>query len=323
LGDAGRTGSAALTGIIVVRQAGSAAGLIPVADALTAATDAGTVWRIVVIAYPQAIKTSLEVASHPDRYTIHAVDSELQAQHYFNQHIGQAALVLTGTSAEAEADAQFWRIARQHGVASIAYLDQWSNIEQRFPGALPSDWPDHLAVIDVYDQQLAHAIAPPGVTIHNTGSPALDNIRHQVAQLRAQGVKADPHRIVFATEPVAQPAQFRALHGGADEDSFDLALTLIRTHHPGATLALRLHPRDTQARWRDKIPADINFEWDDKTRAETLASSAIVFGMRSFFLVEAAAAGVAVFSLQPGKKTYCPLTDERMKVVVAATDYPV
>jgi hypothetical protein len=353
-------------GLIVVRQAGSAAGLVPVADALAAdvtalaantpssnasqtlaalaaslaahssptappsttpsaapsATPSTTDgWHIDIIAYPLTVATCREVAANPSIHTIHAVDSEEAAQRAFNQCIGNAAFVLTGTSERAEADAQFWRAARQHGVPTIAYLDQWSGITERFPGNTRNDWPDHLAVIDAHDQKLAQAIAPAGVAIHITGSPAVDNIVRQVQQLRAQGITADPLRIVFATEPSAQPAQYRAIHGGTDEDSFALALALIRTRHPGAHLVMRLHPRDTQARWLAHLPHDIAHTWDDKTRAETLACSGIVFGMRSFFLVEAAAAGVKVFSLQPGKKTYCPLTDERMKVVTGEGDY--
>ncbi len=309
------------SGLIVVRQAGSAAGLIPVADELTADSTAATPWRIDIIAYPLALATCREAAVDLSRHHIHAVTTEEEAHQQFARLIHDAAFVLTGTSAEAQADAYFWRTARQNGVESIAYLDQWSNIDKRFPGGTRNDWPDNLAVIDAYDQKLAQAIAPDGVQIHITGSPALDNIVRQVQLLRAQGIQADPLRIVFATEPVADPDEFRRIHGGNDEDSFALALKLIRAKHPNARLVLRLHPRDTQARWKKLLPDDIAVEWDDKTRAETLACSGIVFGMRSFFLVEAAVAGVTVFSLQPGKKTYCPLTDERMKVIVEGGDY--
>lgn len=312
------------SGIIIVRQAGSAAGLVPVADQLTAGQLAAgrPPWSIVIIAFPQTIKTCHEVAAHPDAYTLFAVDGEAEAQARFAEHIEAAAFVLTGTSAQAQEDAYYWRLARRYGVESIGYLDQWANIELRFPGESRADWPDHLAVIDPFDQQLALAIAPQGVRIHVTGSPALGNIQRQVAAIRAQGVRPDPRRFVFATEPVENPAEYRQIHGYNDEDSFALALAIMRRHHQDASLFIRLHPRDRRERWLSKLPADVKIEWDEETRAQCLARSCTVFGMRSFFLLESASCGVRVVSLQPNKKTRCPLTDGRMPVVIDIADYP-
>lgn len=305
-------------GIIIVRQAGSAAGLAPVADDMVEQDPDCTV---VIIAFPQAIGTCREAARHPDRYTVYPVATEEEARQHFERDIQTANFLLTGTSFEAEADAWYWRSARRIGVEACAYLDQWANIEQRFPGSTRNDWPDRLAVIDEHDKQLALAIAPPGVAIHVTGSPALENIKRQVQALREQGVTADPDRIVFATEPVGDPQSYKAKNGFHDEDSFDLALKLIRKWHRQATLVIRLHPRDTRGRWLARLPDDIRIEWDDSTRAQALARAGIVFGMRSFFLLEALTCGVRVYSLQPGRKTACPLTDGRMPVIVDESEY--
>jgi hypothetical protein len=203
----------------------------------------------------------------------------------------------------------------------VAYLDQWVNIELRFAGPGPEGWPDVLAVIDPHDGELAAAIAPAGVQIRVTGSPALDNIRRQVDGLRAAGVAPDPLRVVFATEPQPDLEAYRHVNGFCDEDSFELGLQLMRRWHRQATLAIRLHPRDRHERWLRRLPPDLETVWDESSRADSLARAGRVFGMRSFFLLEAAAAGVPVFSLQPQRRTACPLTDGRMPVLDTASDY--
>lgn len=312
----------ARTLIVVIRQAGSAAGIIPAAEELLKNESESSV-SLIVIAFPQAVATCKEVADHPDKLVMYAVKTETEARDTFEKNLGNASLILTGTSAEAEADAYYWRAAREHKIESIAYLDQWVNIDQRFLGFTQDGWPDHLAVMDAHDEKLARAIAPDGVQVHMTGSPALDRIKREVVRLRVNGIKAEPSRFVFATEPIANLETYRFENGFCDEDSFELLVALMRVHHPSATLVMRLHPRDSRARWLPKLPADIRIEWDNETRASCLAHAGKVFGMRSFFLLEALAAGVPVVSLQPNKKTACPLTDERMPVVVRLEDYQI
>jgi hypothetical protein len=277
--------------------------------------------RIVIIAFPQAIATCGEVMRNLDNFSFHAVQTESEAQEIFEKEIGSAAFLLTGTSSAAAADAFYWRAARAKGVTSVAYLDQWSNIERRFLGRNRNDWPDTLAVIDENDKKLAEEFAPTGVLIRNTGSPAIERIKRSVQELRANGVLSDSARLVFATEPVENPSGYREINGFVDEDCFDVALRLIRKHHPGTLLLMRLHPRDSRERWEPRLPSDISIEWDLDTRAACLARAGRIFGMRSFFLLEAWACGVKVISIQPGRKTNCPLTDGRMPVITDPDEY--
>jgi hypothetical protein len=306
------------TGLVLVRQAGSAAALMP---ALQGLLDSGPTAKIIIIAFPQAVATCREVADDLGKFSFHAVQTESEAHEIFEKEIGGAAFLLTGTSSAAAADAFYWEDARQRGVVSVAFLDQGSNIEKRFSGRSRNDWPDILAVIDEYDMKLAEALAPVGVQIRDTGSPALKRIKRNVEELRANGVRSNAARIVFATEPVEDCGEYREINGFVDEDSFEVAIGLIRVHHPTALLVMRLHPRDSRERWLARLPADIPTEWDIDTRAACLARAGRVFGMRSFFLLEALACGVKVISIQPGRKTNCPLTDGRMPVITNPDEY--
>ena len=277
--------------------------------------------RIVIIAFPQAVATCREVVRDLDNFSFHAVQTEAEAQEIFEKEISSATFLLTGTSSAAAADVFYWRGARAKGVTSVAYLDQWSNIEKRFLGRNINDWPDTLAVIDENDRKLAEVLAPAGVLIRTTGSPAIERIRRNVQELRAGGVLNDAARIVFATEPVEDFLEYREINGFMDEDCFAVALHLIRKHHPGALLVIRLHPRDSRERWAPLLPSDISIEWDLDTRAACLARAGRIFGMRSFFLLEAWACGVKVVSIQPSRKTNCSLTDGRMPVITDPDEY--
>ncbi|NEX59658.1 hypothetical protein [Noviherbaspirillum galbum] len=306
-------------GIIIVRQAGSAAALLPVADELA---ESEPDCHLTVIAFPPSASTCREIARRADRYALHVVQDEDEARARFHEQIDNASFLLTGTSAEAEADAYYWREARKRGVENFGYLDQWVNIEQRFPGMTRDDWPDHLAVLDEHDLKMAASIAPEGVALHVSGSPALANIQRQVKALREAGIQAEPARILFATEPAADLDAYRAINGFNDEDSFDWAVELVRRRHPGATLVLRLHPRDGRERWLPRLPGDVSVVWDELSRAESLARAGLVLGMRSFFLLEAHACAIPVISLQPQRRTACPLTDGRMTVITNLESLP-
>jgi hypothetical protein len=305
-------------GLVLVRQAGSAAGLMPALQELIAGRPSP---RVVIIAFPQAVATCNEVVQDLASFSFHAIQTEAEAREIFHKEIDTAALLLTGTSSAAAEDAYYWRGAREKGVTSIAYLDQWSNIEKRFTGRERSDWPDILAVIDENDKELAEAIAPAGVLVRNTGSPAIERVKKAVQDLRAHGLLGDCNRVVFATEPVEDRFEYRKLNGFLDEDCFEVACQLIRKCHPGSLLVIRLHPRDSRERWESQLPSDIAIEWDADTRAACLARAGRVFGMRSFFLLEAWACGVKVVSIQPGRKTDCPLTDGRMPVITDPAQY--
>lgn len=306
------------TGVVLVRQAGSAAGLMPALEQLI---DHEPSCRVVIIAFPQAVATCAEFVRDLGVFTFHSVQTEKEAHCVFEKEIVNAAFLLTGTSSEAAADAFYWRGARANGVMSVAYLDQWSNIEKRFSGYAKNDWPDTLAVIDDNDKKLAEKLAPAGVRILNTGSPALEYMRRSVEELRSKGVRSAVGRIIFATEPVEDSVLYRNINGFDDEDSFAVALNLIRVNHPGSLLVMRLHPRDSRDRWLSRLPSDIPIEWDFDTRAMCLARARRVFGMRSFFLLEAWACDVTVVSIQPHRKTRCPLTDGRIPVVTTPDEY--
>jgi hypothetical protein len=304
--------------IVILRQAGSASGIIPaIEDMLETSPET----KVSIIAFHHAFLTCNEVAKN--KLHIQLVKSEEEAKKIFNYEIHKDCkkLLITGTSHEAIADTYYWQKAKEYNVESIAYLDQWSNISDRFIDSSYQNWPDTLIVINSDEKKLLQSIAPPSVNIEIVKSPALIRIKHEVQLLWSSGIKIELGRFIFATEPVESELNYKKINGFIDLDCFDLLLSIVRKYHKNCLIILRLHPRDTKMRWLNKIPNDIHIEWDTDTRAMSLAKAERVFGMRSFFLLEALQVNSKVVSLQPNKRTLCPLTDGKMLVCRKLEDY--
>ena len=78
------------TGLVLVRQAGSAAALMP---ALQGLLDSGPTAKIIIIAFPQAVATCREVADDLGKFSFHAVQTESEAHEIFEKEIGGAAFL--------------------------------------------------------------------------------------------------------------------------------------------------------------------------------------------------------------------------------------
>jgi hypothetical protein len=270
-----------MTAVLVARQVGTAAAFVPVAAALPGAR---------LLLYPLAAR------EHADVPHTAADDASILAQ---LERIGSISMLVTGSSEKSAEDAAQWSWARSRRIPSLAYVDQGVNLELRFARG----WPDAVATIGEKEAAQLRALAPDGVVVHVTGSPAVEAFAREVQRYRTNGTAAEPGRVLFATEPITGMAadEYRRINGFIDEDAYALVKRAVA--QLGAKLLVRLHPRDRAERWPDA-------ELDRNARgAESVARAQVVCGTRSMFLVEAAAAGVPVVSLQPGRRTPSPLDE--------------
>jgi len=265
---------------LVARQVGTAAAFVPVASALPGSS---------LFLYPLAAREHGDVPHT-------AIDDDCVIAEL--DRAGKLSVLVTGTSEKAAADAAQWRWARRRRIPTLAYLDQGINLELRFA----EDWPDAVATISEKDSARVRSLAPGSVAVHTTGSPAVEAFAAEVERLRESGIAAEPGRIAFATEPITgmSPDAYRRINGFTDEDAFAMAKRAVAAHR-GAKLVVRLHPRDSVARWPGA-------EFDQYARStESAARAQVICGTRSLFLAQAAAAGVPVVSLQPGRRTESPI----------------
>jgi hypothetical protein len=239
-----------------------------------------------------------------------------------NQNQGQNIELITGTSEKSIDDSYFWKESRDRNIPSTAYVDQWSNLEKRFSDIDKQGWPHQVVVIDQKHKDVIKRIAPRNVKVKVEESQAVLKVVQEVELLRLSNYPKIDNRILFVTEPQEDEILYKIANGFNDFDSFELVTKLITNYHPSAFLSIRLHPRDSRLRWIKKIPKTINYEWDSLTRAESIVSSEIIFGMRSMFLIEAYKAGANVISLQPNRKEQWDyLESSGIKVVKNEKDY--
>lgn len=222
------------------------------------------------------------------------------------------AFLLTGTSEKSVEDEKLWSWARQNGVPSFAFVDQWSNIAIRFKDIQIA--PDHIFVLDDWCANEVKKLKLSS-RIHIVGTPLWDELSNISRKKNGNGCEA-----VFITEPVSvMPLEEHIrIYGYQDLDSLNWALKALaswqKSSGAACTLKIKLHPRDSAERvnaWLRKQNHQWNVQITNDSKQVTLETADFVFGDRSMFLVEASLVGVPVVSFQPHRKISSPATDRR------------
>ena len=286
--------------MVVARQPGTASAFVPVLRRLR-----GIDPEPVVFACPLAL-----AVFEREGLRGHAVESFEDAAAVLAR-IGRPSCVLTGTSLDVADDARWWAYASDSGARSVAFVDQWVNVWQRFAldrtGPPRLDLlPDVIAVIDrhVRDRLVALGAAPDRVVV--TGSPAIDLLSPPPAgggdSVRSLVGAGDGESLVlFASEP--EPS-------GAGPGIGPVAGAL--GHLVGALdglavrslVVVRPHPRQVHT---GEIPpvgrggGCVRVVVRTDCRVGLLYASDLVAGCESMLLFEAAAIGrpVVRFRLDP------------------------
>jgi len=298
----------------MARQAGSAAALAPVIQAMRARND--TVFCYAAAATARAGFERVGIT--PDVELLLEPSVDWLAAWLEQRGIGS---VLTGTSFEAGLDGRFWSAACMVGVPAVALLDHWCNYAERFSDRAPLDClPDALAVMDDAAASALRAVGFPPERIHITGHPHLGEITpvtlgERTVARRALGVRDDRRIVTFASEPVA-PGAHRDL-GYTAAEALEVIRRAITSVVPGALLVVRPHPRERQLAAPSGEPETIVTRTG--TPREAIAASDVMTGMGSILLLEAALAGIPTLSVRPngGPDEYL---DAHAGLIVSITD---
>lgn len=229
-----------------------------------------------------------------------------------------AATVLTGTSRVSTLEHDARRIARSHGVPSIAVVDHWVNYRERFERNGEVILPDTIWVGDEHAFRLAHQLFPD-VTVQCQPNAYL---ARQVATIRAL-----PHpfssdtRILYVLEP------FRATWGHSDMLGEFQALHYFLECLPNLRAAgvpeirLRPHPLDPPGKYDAFVSSvrDYRLSMDDHgSLAQAIAWADWVVGGETYAMVVALHAGRRVLSSLPpwGPSCRLPFSDiERLAMI--------
>jgi len=238
-------------------------------------------------------------------------------------------LITSATSLPAVdmSEKHLWQQARQRGVHSLAFLDQWQNYKVRFSGihdeellAYQPDWINCLN--DIGKSEMMREGFDEARLIA-FGHPYLSSLKHDLLALDMGRIRsnlclaANDEVVLFVSEPI------REYYG--DRRGYDqyVVLDYFLTNFAGSAnqtkILIKLHPKDDITKFLDigerfkALP--LRFVGNELSPLECLAISDSIFGMTSIMLIEAYVLGKKTASLQPGLCVEDPMVLSRHNLI--------
>lgn len=205
-----------------------------------------------------------------------------------------------------------WRQAKQRGVPSLAFLDQWQNYTVRFSGnqdyerlAYLPDWINCLN--EIGREEMIREGFDEGRLVA-FGHPYLSSLKHDLQAIDVVRLKAGLHIsagdkvVLFVSEPLRE--HYGDTRGYDQYRVLDYFLSNLANAPERPKILVKLHPKDNRASFQvlaEKFETlSPQFIGNELSPLECLAVSDFIFGMSSVMLIEAYVLGKMVASLQPG-----------------------
>ncbi|RZI42059.1 hypothetical protein EGT07_15845 [Herbaspirillum sp. HC18] len=249
-------------------------------------------------------------------------------------------LVITSAASLPERDMSekhLWLQARDAGVPSIAFLDQWQNYAIRFSGPCNTErlayLPDYINCIDGIGRREMIAAGFEEARLVEFGHPYLSALRERALQVDRNAVRKrlDFNEAQSATLFVSEAIRehYGQARGYDQYDALSLFFAMMERTPERSRPLIKLHPKDElQAyeallnRYASLDPVVIRNELNS---VECIEVADAVFGMTSVMLIEAFVLGKPVVSLQPGLIGADPMVLSRIgcipRIVVADAAY--
>jgi len=212
-----------------------------------------------------------------------------------------------------------WESAREVGIPTLAFLDQWQNYAGRFSGPTAEErlsyLPDHINCInDLGEREMLREGFDPAALV-KFGHPSLAEVKERAAALDPQrirerlGIPADRKIFLFASEAIREHC---GRSRGYDQyDALRLFLRLAAASPLRPVPLIKLHPKDEAAHFQAILEEFSTLAPRvatlDPNALECIAVAEEVYGMTSVMLVEAHLLGKRAVSLQPGLVVEDPL----------------
>lgn len=219
--------------------------------------------------------------------------------------LDQAESLLSGTGWASDLEHDARRLARDHGVFSVAVIDHWVNYRERFVRHGETVLPDEIWITDDYALAEARRCFPDR-TIRQYPNRYLES---QIRDIPLPGTRQGAAGLLYILEPArsdwgrGKPGEFQAL------DYFAEHITLLELRDD-TPIRLRPHPSDPPGKYASWIRehAGLHVELDDvSSLPDALARSHWVAGCESFALVVALEAGREVICTLPPWAPACRL----------------
>jgi hypothetical protein len=215
--------------------------------------------------------------------------------------------LVTATSHYRGFEPPLWALARAEGCPSLALLDSWVNLDQRFRDGRP----DYVGYIDDAQADALRAMGFPDSRLVHTGHPWLSAQVRASVPSPARSPEADPLHVLFVSEPIASDvaAGVNEPFGFDEFDAFAVLYSVCAQRaRAGRRIALRVrfHPYEqpdaflARAAGLPPVPG-LSFSAvpGSEPAAQSLLEADLVTGIGSMMLLEAFVVGRPVVSLQP------------------------
>lgn len=246
-------------------------------------------------------------------------------------------LLITSATSLPERDMSekfLWEIARQQGIASLAFLDQWQNYAVRFSGTKDSErlayLPDYINCIDEIGETEMLREGFPSQCLIRLGHPYLSDIQNRVSMMNGEGIRSrlsipdDRKVFLFVSEPILE--HYGSSRGYDQYQALEFFLGFVSKVPEPILPVIKLHPKDQRNRFDQLLNSFDGFctpviLGGEISPQETLVIADYVFGMTSIMLIEGYVMGKVVVSLQPNLCIEDPLVLSRHHLIPCVLSY--
>lgn len=261
-----------------------------------------------------------------------AIDPVAKDDHaLFDAH--RPDLLITSATSAPDRDMtekHLWHTARQLGIPSLAFVDQWQNYAIRFSGPAPQEHlaylPDYINCIDEIGKREMTALGFSPRTLLALGHPYLSAIQEDFEKVDSAEIMSrlelppDSRVALFVSEPILE--HYGRSRGYDQYEALTIFLEAMKDGASGCRPVLKLHPKDQAGKFDEIIRAYPQLApvvvGNQLNSLECLKMADLIVGMTSIMLIEGFVLGKTVVSLQPGLQIEDPLILSRHGIIPVA-----
>ncbi|MCG9040720.1 hypothetical protein [Laribacter hongkongensis] len=219
------------------------------------------------------------------------------------QWISKISTLLTGTSWGSDIEHRARKVAKQHGVRSIAVLDHWTNYSERFSTGSDRVLPDEIWVVDRYAYEMARRIFPSILV-----SLKCDCYSQYELESIASITSSTPNEVLYLSEPAradwgrGEPGEMQAIRYFME--------CIPRLNLPRNTIVrLRPHPSDDAGKYDIFLERNngLKIELDSGRLTDSLSRCRWTAGCQTYAMTLALGAGRVVYGSLPPWAPECKL----------------
>lgn len=225
-------------------------------------------------------------------------------------------LVVTGTGIE-DFERLVWSFAKKKDVCSVAFIDSWVNLVERFRDSVGQlILPDYIVCIDDFCKNTLMQAGVPAQRIMVLGNPYFQFLLSQNATCSPDtSFVRSTHPILFASQPISAYFPLSS-EKGIGYDEFSVLNDVVQVLHRVQSnfeetfeLFVKFHPKDDQESlslfvdsMNSKNLVNVSVFSDKLCLYDYLKVFDVVIGMDSMLLVESFLFHVPVINYEPSKQ---------------------